>query len=351
MTVSVLVVDDSAIVRTLLSQAIARADGMRVVGAAPDPFVARDMIVQHRPDVVLLDIEMPRMDGLTFLSKLMQHFPVPVIIVSSLTAAGSDMAIQALRLGAVDVMCKPGAAYTLGEMVDELVERVRFAARVDMNRHLARLAGAPPQVAPKGLLRTTNRVVAIGASTGGVVALECVLRALPAQAPGIVIVQHMPELFTGAFAARLNGECALEVREARTGDGVLPGIALIAPGGRHLLLRRDGARYMVEVKEGPPVNRHRPSVDVLFRSVAAIAGRNAAGVILTGMGRDGAKGLLEMREAGARTVAQDEASSVVFGMPKAAIEVGAAEDVVSLEQVSRWILHWAASEPVAKRAG
>ncbi len=335
----VLVVDDSAVVRQILSRELAKDAELEVVGAAPDPFVARDLIVQRKPDVLTLDLEMPRMDGITFLRKLMHYYPLPVVVVSSLTPAGGEMAMEALAAGAVDVMCKPGAAFTVGDMAAELVEKVKAAAHVDLKRRAKQCAQAgEPVTALRALSRTTHQVLAIGASTGGTVALELILRSFPANAPGVVITQHMPEMFTKYFADRLNQISQLEVREAVDDDSVVPGVALIAPGNKHLLLRRSGARYHVSVRDGPRVNRHRPSVDVMFRSVAQIAGRNAVGVILTGMGGDGAQGLLDMRKAGARTLAQDEASCVVFGMPKVAIELGAAERVVSLEAMAAEIL-------------
>jgi two-component system chemotaxis response regulator CheB len=283
------------------------------------------------------------MDGITFLTKLMAHRPMAVIVVSSLTPRGSELGLEALRIGAVDVMGKPSAAYTVGELGAELVERVRAAAR-------ARVRAAPePACRTTGLratalLKTTHQVLAIGASTGGTVAIEELLTGLPGNAPGIVIVQHMPEHFTRSFAERLDGICAMAVREARSGDSVVDGVALIAPGGKHLLLRRDGARYLVEVREGAPVNRHRPSVDVLFRSVAATAGRNAIGVILTGMGSDGAQGLFEMRQAGATTLAQDEDASVVFGMPKVAVSLGGVDEVIPLRQMAARITSLFAEE-------
>lgn len=338
MAIKVLIVDDSAVVRSVLSRTLEKEIDITVVGCAPDPYVAREMIVSLEPDVMLLDVEMPRMDGITFLGKLMAHRPMPVIVVSSLTPRGSDLGIEALRLGAVDVMCKPGTAYTIGELGPELVERVRGAARARIRAPLPVAVGAPRVLASTALLRTTNQIVAIGASTGGTVAIEEVLTRLPGNCPGTVIVQHMPEHFTKSFAERLNGLCAMNVREAQTGDSVVSGVALIAPGGKHLLLCRDGARYVVEVRGGPPVNRHRPSVDVLFRSVATTAGSNAVGVILTGMGGDGGQGMLEMRQAGARTIAQDEDSCVVFGMPKVAIQLGGAEEVLPLKTIATRIV-------------
>ncbi len=341
--IKVLIVDDSAVVRQVLQNVLQSDPDIQVVGAASDPYVARDMIVALEPDVLTLDIEMPRMDGITFLRKLVRYYPIPVVIVSSLTPAGSRLAMEALALGAVDVLCKPGAAYTVGDMAAELIEKVKAAAAVDVTRSARTLALAASGTSLPALAQTTNMVVAIGASTGGTVALESVLRVMPPNSPGIVITQHMPEYVTKNFAARLNSLSAVEVREAETGDSVVSGVALVAPGNKHLLLRRSGARYYVETKEGPLVNRHRPSVDVLFRSVARVAGRNAVGVILTGMGGDGAKGLLEMRNAGAATLAQDEASCVVFGMPKVAIDLGAAEEVVSLADVPARILRRVAS--------
>ena len=336
--IKVLVVDDSAVVRQVLQNVLRSDPEIEVVGVAADPYVARDMIVALKPDVITLDIEMPRMDGITFLHKLMKHYPIPVIIVSSLTPAGSRMAMEALAVGAIDVMCKPGAAYTVGDMAGELTEKVKAAAAVDVARS-ARLAALTSCGQPlPALSKTTHMVVAIGASTGGTVALEAILRVMPPNSPGIVITLHMPEYVTKSFAMRLYDLSPLAVREAETGDSVVAGVALIAPGGKHLLLRRSGARYFVEVKEGPLVNRHRPSVDVMFRSVAQVAGRNAIGVILTGMGGDGAKGLLAMRNAGAATIGQDEASCVVYGMPKVAFDLGAVEEQASLDDVPRRIL-------------
>ena len=333
----VLVVDDSAIVRQILSRELAKDPELEVVGTAPDPFVARDLIVQRHPDVLTLDLEMPRMDGITFLRKLMHYHPLPVVVVSSLTPAGGELAMEALAAGAVDVLCKPGASFTVGDMAGQLIEKVKAAAHVDLKRRAARAPTAAPRPAPS-LTRTTNQILAIGASTGGTVALEGILRAMPPNGPGTVITQHMPELFTKYFADRLNQVSQVEVREANDGDSVVPGVVLIAPGNKHMLLRRDGARYYVQVRDGPRVNRHRPSVDVMFRSVAQAAGRNAVGVILTGMGGDGAEGLLDMKKHGATTLAQDEASCVVFGMPKVAIEVGAVDRVVSLDAMTAEIL-------------
>ena len=344
----VLVVDDSAVVRQIFARELARDPELEVVGSAPDPYVARDLIVKCQPDVLTLDLEMPRMDGITFLRKLMHYHPLPVVVVSSLTSAGGELAMEALAAGAVDVMCKPGASFTVGDMTTALVEKVKAAAHVDLKRRaavVARTAATAPARAP-ALTRTTNQILAIGASTGGTVALEGLLRGFPPNAPGTVITQHMPEMFTKYFADRLDQVTAVAVKEAADGDSVGPGVVLIAPGDKHMLLRRSGARYYVQVKDGPRVNRHRPSVDVMFRSVAQVAGRNAVGVILTGMGGDGAKGLLEMRTAGARTLGQDEASCVVYGMPKVAFELGAVEKVVPLPRMTAEIM--AAIEAAAR---
>ncbi len=341
MKTRVLVVDDSAVVRQIFSRELARDPELEVVGTAPDPYVARDLIVQKKPDVLTLDLEMPRMDGITFLRKLMHYYPLPVVVVSSLTPAGGELAMEALAAGAIDVMCKPGASFTVGDMAAQLTEKVKAAAHVNLKARAPRLAGAPAPVAPvaaPALTRTTHQILAIGASTGGTVALEGILRGFPPNAPGTVITQHMPEMFTRYFADRLNQVAQVEVREAVEGDSVVPGVVLIAPGNKHMLLKRSGARYFVSVRDGPRVNRHRPSVDVMFRSVAQCAGRNAVGVILTGMGGDGAQGLLEMRQVGARTFGQDEASCVVYGMPKVAADLGAVEHVVPLDRMTAEIL-------------
>ncbi|HPO15430.1 MAG TPA: chemotaxis response regulator protein-glutamate methylesterase [Candidatus Hydrogenedentes bacterium] len=333
--IRVLIVDDSATVRQVFANELARDPEIEVIGTAPDPYVARDKIVQLKPDVVTLDIEMPRMDGITFLRKLMQHYPLPVIIVSSLTPTGGEVALEALQAGAVDVMCKPGAAYSVGDMSVQLIDKIKAASRVSVQRRTASPAAAAATVQRLAMTRTTNKVIAMGASTGGTEALTQVLTAMPANAPGIVIVQHMPEVFTRSFADRLNTLCAIEVKEATNGDTVIPGKALIAPGNYHMLLRRSGASYYVEVKSGPLVTRHRPSVDVLFKSVARFAGRNAVGVIMTGMGADGADGMKEMHNNGAQTIAQDEASCIVYGMPKEAVARGGVDHVVSLDRIPR----------------
>jgi len=348
--IRVLVVDDSAIVRKIFTQELSKHEDIEVIGTAPDPYVARDKIVRLKPDVITLDIEMPRMDGISFLRKLMKYYPIPTIIVSSLTPKNSEMALEAMECGAVEVLAKPGGAYSVGDMSVQLAEKIRAAAQ-------ARVAPAVTQERSsqlsdtvshfsKSLKRTTHKVLAMGASTGGTEALKAVLLQMPPNSPGIVIVQHMPPRFTTAFANRLNDLCQIEVREAKDSDTVLPGLALIAPGNYHMLLRRSGARYYVEVKNGPLVCHQRPSVDVLFHSVAQYAGANALGVIMTGMGRDGAKGMLEMRNTGARTIAQDEASCVVFGMPKEAIRQGGVEQVVPLEEIPATVFKMLASDAV-----
>jgi two-component system, chemotaxis family, protein-glutamate methylesterase/glutaminase len=333
--IRVLIIDDSALVRKVLSDGLSGFPDIEVVGTAGDPYIARERIVALRPDVLTLDIEMPRMDGLTFLTKLMQHHPLPVVVVSSLTPANSETALRALELGAVEVISKPGSAFSTPDVGARLVHAVRAAAAARLER--PPVGPAPARAAetvPIPHLRTTHRILAIGASTGGTRAIEALLRRLPIETPGTVIVQHMPGGFTASFAARLNELCAMEVREAKHRDPVVPGVALIAPGDRHMLLERSGARYEIRLKNGPPVHHQRPAVDVLFQSVARSAGRNAVGVILTGMGADGARGLLAMREKGAPTLAQDEASCVVFGMPKEAIALGAASEVVALEHMA-----------------
>jgi two-component system chemotaxis response regulator CheB len=336
--IKVLIVDDSAVVREIFTNELSKDSELEVVGTAIDPYIARDKIVKLKPDVITLDVEMPRMDGITFLRKLMRYQPIPVIIVSSLTPKGGQLALEAMNAGAVEILCKPGAAYTVGDMSVELIDKIKSAAAVDMSRWkpLSDQNPEPPQ--QLRIIKTTNKVVAIGASTGGTQALQSVLSAMPTNAPGIVIVQHMPEHFTTSFAHRLNELCAIEVKEAENGDSVISGKAFIAPGNKHMLLRRSGARYYVEVKNGPLVSRHRPSVEVLFNSTAQTAGQNAVGVIMTGMGADGADGMLKMKESGAITIAQDEASCVVFGMPKEAIKRGGVDHVVSLNKIPEAIL-------------
>ena len=347
--IRVLVVDDSASVREALCAIIAAEPDMEVMAAAADPFIAAKHIHDELPDVILLDLEMPRMDGLTFLRKIMAQRPLPCVLCSTLLEEGSETLFAALEAGAVDVIQKPrlGAKRFLIESHMRIADALRAAAKArlrprsapqDATRKLNADVMMPPPVKIRSLTHTTEKVICIGASTGGTESLREVLTALPADCPGIVIVQHMPEHFTAAFARRLDGLCQIDVKEAEDGDPVLAGRALIAPGNRHMLLQRNGARYHVAVKEGPLVARHRPSVDVLFRSAAQFAGPNALGVIMTGMGDDGARGLLEMRKAGASTVAQNEETCVVFGMPKEAIALGAAERIAPLHNIPGEIL-------------
>lgn len=337
--IRVLIVDDSAIVRKIFSEELSKFPDIEIVGVAPDPFVARDKIVRLKPDVITLDIEMPRMDGLTFLKKLMKHYPLPVVIVSSLTQKGGEMTLEAMDIGAVEVIGKPGGSYTVGNMSAQLADKIRAASRVRMTKEsLKEVSAHLKSGSMKALARTSNKVVAIGASTGGTEALKNVLSKMPPNSPGIIVVQHMPANFTTAFAERLNGLCQITVKEARNNDSVNTGGALVAPGNFHMILRRSGSRYYVEVKDGPMVHHQRPAVDVLFKSTAKYAGANSIGAILTGMGSDGAQGLLEMKEAGAKTIAQDEKSCVVFGMPKEAIKLGAADKVVPLDQVAEEIV-------------
>src|SRR5690606_10445935 len=350
--IRVFIVDDSAVVRQILSELLAHSQDIQVIGSAVDPLFALQKMEKQWPDVILLDIEMPRMDGITFLRKIMMERPTPVVICSTLTQAGASVCVDALNAGAVEIITKPkiGLKDFLVEERQRLIDVIHSAARARLHKLKAqslpmevpaksRLEDIPETRSPK-LEVTTERVVAIGASTGGTQALEAVLTALPATAPGIAIVQHMPEKFTAAFAERLNRVCRIEVREAVNGDRIRQGLALIAPGGRHMQVKRSGAQYLVEVRDGPPVNRHKPSVDVLFRATANHAGANALGIILTGMGDDGAEGLLRMRQAGALTIAQDEESCVVFGMPKEAIKREAAGQVLPLQEMAASIMRF-----------
>jgi len=354
--IRVLIVDDSALMRQALTALLARDRGIEVVGVASDPFIARDKIVSLKPDVLTLDVEMPRMDGLTFLERLMRLHPMPVVMVSSLTELGCETTLRALELGAVDFVTKPKVDLRehMAEVAEEVIGKVRAAA----GARIRPAPAAPARPAPRGvepapgasspppgsaaMIRTTDRLIAVGASTGGTEALREFLAMMPANAPGIVIVQHMPEKFTRSFAERCDQTCTIRVKEAEDGERVLVGHALIAPGNYHMALRRNGAQYYVRVFSDAPVNRHRPSVDVLFESAAECAGRNAVGVIMTGMGADGARGLLSMRQAGAHTIAQDEATCVVFGMPKEAIELGGAESVLPLPRIAPGALEMAA---------
>ena len=342
--IRVLVVDDSAVVRQVMSEILGHEPGIRVIGTASDPIFALDRMKKEWPDVITLDVEMPRMDGVTFLKKIMAERPTPVVICSSLTQAGAETTMQALAAGAVSIITKPtlGLKEFLRDASNDVVSAVRAAAASKIRNLAPRPAARQPErpaepgaaASIQAMAKTTESIVAIGTSTGGTQALEAVLTALPATAPGIVIVQHMPEKFTASFAARLNDLCEIDVFEAKDGQRVVPGRALIAPGGKHMLLKRSGAQYHVEVVDGPVVNRHRPSVDVLFRSVAKYAGRNALGVIMTGMGDDGARGLKEMHDAGARTIAQDEETCVVYGMPKEAVKIGAVDRSLPLERIA-----------------
>ena len=354
--IKVMIVDDSALVRQVVSQALSRDPGIEVIATAADPLFALDKMRSNWPDVLIIDIEMPRMDGISFLRKIMGERPTPTIVCSSLADKGSQATFDALAAGAVTIITKPKAALKsfLEDASNDIVQAVRMAARANL-RAMPRSPAVPApeslrpklsadvmlsQSAPGAMANTTDKIIAIGTSTGGTQALESVLTRLPATTLGIVIVQHMPEKFTAMFAERLNGLCAIEVREGRNGDRVTPGRALIAPGGRHMMLKRNGAQYVVEVVDGPVVNRHKPSVDVLFRSVAKFAGANALGVIMTGMGDDGARGLKEMHDAGARTIAQDEASCVVFGMPKEAIKLGGADQIMALDQIPAALIQY-----------
>jgi two-component system chemotaxis response regulator CheB len=355
-----MVVDDSAVVRQVAREMLGRDPAIEVIGVASDPLFALERMKQVWPDVIVLDIEMPRMDGLTFLKKIMAERPTPVVICSTLTERGAQTTLEAMAAGAVTIITKPklGLKQFLVDSQSDLVGAVKAAAQAHVRRSAPRgaapISAPPPKLTADAMLAakaaattamaaTTDRVVAIGTSTGGTQALEAVLTRLPAVCPGIVIVQHMPEKFTAMFAERLDSICQLEVREGKDGDRVRPGLALIAPGGRHMMLRRSGAQYQVEVKDGPLVNRHKPSVDVLFRSVAQVAGANALGVIMTGMGDDGARGLREMHDAGAATVAEDESTCVVFGMPKEAIKLGGVDKVMPLERIPAEIIAYGRS--------
>jgi two-component system chemotaxis response regulator CheB len=341
--IKVLIVDDSAVVRKILSTELSKDPGIQVVGTAPDPFIARDKILSLEPDVITLDVEMPRMDGITFLRKLMQYHPLPAIIVSSLTPRGSKLAVEAMELGAVEVMCKPGESYTVGDMASDLIDKIKAASMVNMKVKQASIALLSKPPVRLSLGQTTNKIVSIGASTGGTEALRSILQSLPANSPGIIIVQHMPEHFTRSFAEHLNRTCEIEVKEAEDNDTVSPGRAIIARGNKHMVLRRSGSRYYVSVIDGERVCRQRPAVDVMFDSVAEYAGANAVGVILTGMGADGAKGMLKMKQNGSLNIAQDENSCVVFGMPKEAIKMGGVDHVLSLDNIPQAILKYSSS--------
>ncbi len=349
----VFMVDDSAVVRQALTDILTKAPGLEVIGTAPDPLYAWDKMMKDWPDVIVSDVEMPRMDGVSFVRRIMSERPTPVVVCSSLTEKGAEVTMDVLAAGAVSIVTKPkmGVKQFLQDASSNLVEAVKAAAVAKVGRLKSAAQAIPPKppakltadavLAPNGgdaLARTTERIVAIGTSTGGTQALEVVLTALPRTAPGIVVVQHMPERFTAAFADRLNKICQVEVREAQSNDRVIPGRVLIAPGGKHMVFKRSGAQYFVEVTDGPLVNRHKPSVDVLFRSVAKFAGKNALGIIMTGMGDDGASGLKEMLDAGAKTVGQDEATCVVYGMPQVAMQRGAVQTQVPLQAIAGQIM-------------
>lgn len=342
MAIKVLIIDDSAMIRKVFEQELSKDPEIEVVGTAPDPFVGRDKIVYLKPDVITLDVEMPRMDGLTFLEKLMKHYPLPVVVVSSLAKKGGDVALKAMELGAVEVLCKPGTAYSVGDMSEQLIEKVKAAAQVQVKK-LSEVSSVS-SVSSSGAsmasiaVKTTNKIIAIGASTGGTEALKEVVTRLPANAPPVVIVQHMPQNFTKAFADRLNDMSQVHVKEAEDGEYLATGKVLIAPGNKHMEIRRSGINYYVTLFDGPMVFHQRPAVEILFNSVAQYAGQNAVGAILTGMGKDGAQGLLAMRKAGAATVAQDERTCIVFGMPKEAIDIGAAQVIKPLPQIAQTLL-------------
>lgn len=349
----VMVIDDSAVVRQVVCALLEKYDDIEVIGSAPDPIFALRRMETTWPDVIVLDIEMPRMDGITFLKRVMQDRPTPTVICSSLTERGAQVTVEAMAAGAVCILTKPsgGVGNFLREHERELVEAIRQAAVANVAKLKLPRESAPKLTADavlaapeptRSMAKTTERIIAMGMSTGGTQALEYVLRALPRTSAGIVVVQHMPPTFTKTFAQRLDGLSQLSIKEAAPGDRILAGSVLIAQGGKHMVVRRNGAQYMVDVIDGPLVSRHRPSVDVLFRSVAKSAGANALGVLMTGMGDDGARGLKEMREAGAHTVAQDEATSVVFGMPREAIRMGAAADVLGLPQIPEALLRFSA---------
>ncbi len=352
--IKVLIVDDSAVVRQTLASILETDPQIEVMGTASDPFFAAKKLQNEVPDVITLDIEMPRMDGLTFLKKIMTQYPLPVVVISSLTAEGTETGMKALEYGAVEIITKPqmNTKQFLEESRIRICDAVKAAAQSKIRRRNISEIKVQPKLSAdviipdakinSAMIKTTDTVVAVGASTGGTDALQTFLQAMPADCPGIVIVQHMPEHFTRSFANRLNEICQITVKEAENGDSVIRGRALIAPGNYHMLLKRSGAKYYVEVKEGPLVNRHRPSVDVLFRSTARYAGKNAIGVIMTGMGDDGARGLLEMKEAGASTIAQDEKTCVVFGMPNEAIKLGAVDKILPLDQIANQVLRFAA---------
>jgi len=350
--IKVLVIDDSALIRGVLKEIINRENDMVCVGAAPDPLAARELIKVLNPDVLTLDVEMPKMDGLEFLERLMRLRPMPVLMISSLTEGGSNITFRALELGALDFVAKPKLDISRGmeEYAIEITDKIRAVAQAQVRKKtidtLIREKYSADAILPstKGRFSSTEKLIVIGASTGGTEAIKEVLNKLPADAPGVLVTQHMPEHFTKSFAARLNSLCKISVKEAEHNERILPGFAYIAPGNSHLLIKRSGARYMIALNQGQLVNRHRPSVDVLFRSAANVAGANALGIILTGMGKDGVQGMLEMRHAGSHTIAQDEASCVVFGMPKEAIAAGGVSEVLALQKIARNAMEYLSSQ-------
>ncbi len=340
--IKVLVVDDSALVRKMLARELSKDKEINVIDTAPDPYIARDKIVKLKPDVILLDIEMPRMDGLTFLKKLIKYYPCRVIIVSSLAEKGSEVALKALEYGALDVVAKPGYSYSVEDMEQQLIQKIKAVAQIPIKKIGSKSLTKSVAHEPKkdSLIKTTNKIIAIGASTGGTEAIKQVLEKMPLNVPPIIIVQHMPKFFTKSFANRLNEICGIHVKEAEQMEILSPGKALIAPGDMHMELMRSGAVYYVKLKDGPMVFHQKPSVEVMFNSVAKYAGKNAVGVILTGMGKDGAEGLVNMKAEGAYTIAQDEKTSVVFGMPKEAILLGGACKVAPLNSIADEILKY-----------
>lgn len=333
--IKVLCVDDSALIRDILTGIINDQDDMKVVAVAPDPLAARELIKIHNPDVITLDVEMPKMDGIDFLERLMRLRPMPVVMISSLTQKGSDITLRALELGAFDFVAKPemGIRSTMVEYAEMIADKIRWAAKSPLPNKIPMTSPSDPKLLKAPLL-TSEKLLVMGASTGGTEAIREVLQRFPPNSPAIIIAQHMPGGFTKSFADRLNKICSITVKEAEDGERILPGHAYIAPGTHHLKIVKSGANYICRLDDGEPVNRHKPSCDVLFISAAKNAGKNAVGVVLTGMGKDGAKGLLEMKEAGSYTIAQDEKTSIVFGMPKEAIEIGAATDILSLHQIA-----------------
>ena len=347
--IKVLIVDDSAVVRKILSSALSKHQDIEIVGTAPDPFIARNKIIQLKPDVLTLDVEMPRMDGITFLRKLMTHYPIPTVMVSSLTQEGCDATLKALEVGAIDFVAKPTSRLgsDVGDVIDELYTKIKQASKAKVralhNPAVNTNNNGTPDNGQKSrpdytVFKGTHKIILIGASTGGTEALKEVLTKMPPDSPAIAVVQHMPEMFTKAFAERLDSLCAINVKEGKHGDSLIPGQAIIAPGNYHMGIKKCGAMYKVEMDQKPPIHHQRPAVDVLFNSAAKYIGPNAIGVIMTGMGDDGATGLLKMKESGARTIAQDEDSCVVFGMPKEAIKLGAAEKIVSLHNIPNSII-------------